>query len=188
MLTHCRWYISQSSGSYAGNGQPLVYWFIELENGLPGIWSFLNYCIVLCSCELGPTTNGLRHPPPPPASAATSVVTRHCYDTIRSLLSHRHRLRHRLRSLLPNSRTRSPLVFLLSDHPSVGLPRLKRWVERLDTCLTCKKSNYLQGTRREFTYYILYITSHACGYADLCMGREESHRNESHITTSSRFQ
>jgi len=33
-------------------------------------------------------------------------------------------------------------------------------------------------------YHILYITSHASGYVDLCMGREESHRNESHITTT----
>ena len=62
---------------------------------------------------------------PPPST--TSVVVRrngataHYYHTIRSLLS----LRLRLRSLLPNSRTRPPLVFLLSDRPLVGLPCLK---------------------------------------------------------------
>jgi len=27
-MSHCCWYIPQSSGSYAKNGQPLVYWFI----------------------------------------------------------------------------------------------------------------------------------------------------------------
>jgi len=41
------------------------------------------------------------------------------------------------------------------------------------------------ATRREFTYYIFYNTSHnVCGYVDLCMGREERHRNEACIATT----